>query len=375
MECRNMATQRIAIIGGGPGGLMLARLLQRQGKCPVVLERDRHAEERPQGGSLDMHSETGQYAMERAGLREAFMAAARPEDQGDRLYNAEGELLFDRNEPTDDRPEIDRSVLRQILLNSLTPGTVLWGRRINRITHGKGGFVVGGDGWSEQFDAVVGADGAWSYVRPLLSDAVPLYEGVTLFELGFDVSRHPRVSKLTGNGKMLAVGDNRALITQRNGDGHIRGYAGVRLAESSAKEWASWSGENVRQALRDVFAGWAPELRDVIETGDFIGVRPLYALPIGHSWKNQTGLTLLGDAAHLMSPFSGEGVNLALADAVELADALTSTDDRSSVSQYERTICARATVAAEGAAQGLRSVFSFTGVEHVLEHYRARVHA
>ncbi|WP_269448436.1 FAD-dependent oxidoreductase [Acetobacter cerevisiae] len=179
-----MATQRIAIIGGGPGGLMLARLLQRHGKCPVVLERDRHAEERPQGGSLDMHSETGQYAMERAGLREAFMAAARPEDQGDRLYNAEGELLFDRNEPTDDRPEIDRSVLRQILLNSLTPGTVLWGRRITRIAPEKGGFVVGGDGWSEQFDAVVGADGAWSVVRPLLSDAVPLYEGVTLVELG-----------------------------------------------------------------------------------------------------------------------------------------------------------------------------------------------
>ncbi|WP_228391320.1 FAD-dependent oxidoreductase [Komagataeibacter medellinensis] len=370
-----MATQRIAIIGGGPGGLMLARLLQRQGKCPVVLERDRHAEERPQGGSLDMHDETGQYAMEHAGLREAFMAVARPEDQGDRLYNAAGVLLFDRNEPADNRPEIDRSVLRQILLNSLMPGTVRWGRRITRIAPQESGFVVGGDGWSERFDTVIGADGAWSGVRSLLSDAVPLYEGITLVELGFDVSRHPRVSKLTGNGKMLAVGDNRALITQRNGDGHIRGYAGIRLTESLAKEWGSWSGKNVRLALRDVFAGWAPELQDVIETGDFIGVRPLYALPIGHSWKSQAGLTLLGDAAHLMSPFSGEGVNLALADAVELADALTSADDWSPVSRYECAMCARATVAAEGAAQGLRSVFSSTGVEHVLEHYRARVHA
>ncbi|KXV63996.1 monooxygenase [Acetobacter orleanensis] len=368
-----MATERIAIIGGGPGGLMLARLLQRQGKCPVVLERDQHAQERPQGGSLDMHGETGQYAMERAGLREAFVAAARPEDQGDRLYNAEGTLLFDRNEPTDDRPEIDRSVLRQILLNSLAPGTVRWGRRITRIASEKGGFLVYGDGWSEQFDGVIGADGAWSCVRPLLSDAVPFYEGVTLVELGFDVARHPRISKLTGSGKMLAVGDNRALITQRNGYGHIRGYVGVRVAESVAREWGKWSGERVRQALRDAFAGWAPELRDVIETGEFIGARPLYALPVGHSWKSQAGLTLLGDAAHLMSPFSGEGVNLALADAVELADALTSVEDWSSVSRYEHIVCARATVAAEGAAQGLRSVFSSKGVEHVLGHYRARM--
>lgn len=369
-----MAMERIAIIGGGPGGLMLARLLQRQGKRPVVLERDQHAEERPQGGSLDLHGETGQYAMERAGLREAFIAAARPEDQGDRLYNAEGALLFDRNDPTDDRPEIDRSVLRRILLNSLTPGTVRWGQRTTRIAPEKNGFRVYGDGWSEQFDVVIGADGAWSCVRPLLTDAVPVYEGVTLVELGFDVKRHPRISQLTGNGKMFAVGDNRALITQRNGYGHIRGYAGVRLAENLAREWGTWSCEKLRQTLRDIFSGWAPDLLDVIDTGECIGVRPLYALPVGHSWKSQIGLTLLGDAAHLMSPFSGEGVNLALADAVDLADALISTNDWSLVDQYERAMCARAAIAAEGAAQGLKSVFSSTGVEHVLEHYRARVH-
>lgn len=82
---------------------------------------------------------------------------------------------------------------------------------------------------------------------------MPFYEGVTLVELGFDAARHPEVSNLTGHGKMFAVGDNRVLITQRNGAGHIRGYAGVRLPESSARAWRDWPCAQVRQALREVF--------------------------------------------------------------------------------------------------------------------------
>jgi 2-polyprenyl-6-methoxyphenol hydroxylase-like FAD-dependent oxidoreductase len=69
--------KRIAIIGAGPGGLMLARLLQSRGIKPVVFERDAHADERPQGGSLDLHEDTGQYAVRRAGLEQEFAAAAR----------------------------------------------------------------------------------------------------------------------------------------------------------------------------------------------------------------------------------------------------------------------------------------------------------
>ncbi len=129
------------------------------------------------------------------------------------------------------------------------------------------------------------------------------------------------VDALVGNGKMFAVGDNRILIAQRNGHGRIRGYAGLRLAEDAAREWTKASPDRVRANLLHDFAGWAPALTYLIESGDFVAVRPLYALPIGHGWKSQSGITLLGDAAHLMSPFSGEGVNLALADAADLADA------------------------------------------------------
>jgi 2-polyprenyl-6-methoxyphenol hydroxylase-like FAD-dependent oxidoreductase len=367
---------QIAIIGGGPGGLMLARLLLLRGLEPVVFERDRHAGDRPQGGSLDLHGETGQRAMRLAGLEKEFGAAARPEDQGDRLYDQNGTLLFDRDGSGDNRPEIDRTALRNILLDSLPPGLVRWDSRVDAVTpQADGGLGVLCGGMVERFDIVVGADGAWSRVRPLLTDAKPLYEGVTLVELGFDAKRHADVDALVGGGKMFAVGDNRVLIAQRNGHGHIRGYAGLRLPENVACEWTTEAPDRIRIGLLQVFAGWAPALTGLIERGDFIAVRPLHAMPIGYGWQSRPGITLLGDAAHLMSPFGGEGVNLALADAADLADALTSGAGSQAVAACEAAIMARARPAAEGAAEGLNGSISSDGVAAVLDHYRERVGA
>jgi 2-polyprenyl-6-methoxyphenol hydroxylase-like FAD-dependent oxidoreductase len=163
------------------------------------------------------------------------------------------------------------------------------------------------------------------------------------------------------------------LIAQRNGRGHIRGYAGLRLSEDIAREWTMEAPDRVRATLLQVFDGWAPALRYLIESGDFIAVRPLYALPIGHTWQSRPGITVLGDAAHLMSPFGGEGVNLALADAVDMAEALTSPEGWQAVAACEAAITERARPAAEGAAEGLNGSISSDGVAAVLSHYRERV--
>src|SRR5436309_12303397 len=214
-------------------------------------------------------------------------------------------------------------------------------------------------GLSETFDLVVGADGAWSRVRPLLSSATPAYAGVTYIQFGLDDvdQQHPAVAQLVGHGSMFALADNKGLIAQRNGHGHIRVYAALRVPET----WVSASGfdarrpEMARTALLAQFSDWDESLLALIqESNDRFEVRSLYMLPVGHTWDFRAGVTLLGDAAHLMSPFGGEGVNLAMLDAADLARAISECNTlEDAVRTYEETMFARAAIAAQGADEGL----------------------
>ncbi len=369
--------RRIGIVGGGPGGLTLARLLVAQGLAPIVLELDAGPEARPQGGSLDLHPESGLLALDRAGLRAGFEAIARHEDQEVRIYARTGELLFeDADAAAGDRPEVDRGELRGLLLASLPAGTVAWGQKVTRIEPLADCTmrVHVAAAAPRTFDVVVGADGTWSRVRPRLTTARPAYSGVTFVELEVaDIdAAHPTLARLVGRGKLFAPGDRKAIIAQRNGHGTVRVYVAQHAPERWARELAGVPAANVKAQLLAALAGWAPALRGFIEhSGDHVRAQPLYALPVGLRWPHRRGITLLGDAAHAMSPFAGEGVNNAMADALALAAALAEPAWDAAVARYEAAMAVRIAPSAVASADGLAQAMSVDGAARMVELMRS----
>ena len=361
--------RRIAIIGAGPGGLLCARVLQNHGIAVTIYDADATVDARYPGGTLDLHADSGQIALEDAGLMAAFTALARVEGQAKSNRDHHGTVLaaFTPEQEDTAAPEIDRGQLRSMLAAHLQQGTVQWGHKLTAaIALGNGQHRLQfANGLTDNVDLLIGGDGAWSKVRSLLSDATPQYTGVSFLDARYtnvDV-QHPHVAQLVGDGHMFSRdGDGRGILLQRNSDGVARGYIGMR----TNVDWYRTANVDlddaaaVRAYLLHAFRHWAAAMLRLIAEVDSAYVnRPLYALPAPLTWRHVPGVTLLGDAAHLMAPFGGFGVNLAMLDGAELARTLHEqpTID-AAIRKYERAMLPRAGKLAVGANGGLARFFA-----------------
>ena len=362
----------VTIVGAGLGGLTLARVLHRHGVPVVVYDAESSARARTQGGQLDLHEHNGQRALHLAGLDEEYRSILHEGGAAQRVCDRHAVVL---GEIPDDgsmaRPEALRGDIRRILLDSLPEGVVRWGKKVVAATGSGNGRhrLEFADGSDVSAELLVGADGTWSTIRPLLSDHTPTYAGMSYIDtyLGDVDARHPASAALVGPGALYALEPGGGFLAHREAGDVIHTYVVLNrpLRWFDHLDLAAPAATRARIAAE--FDGWARELTALLTDGDTAPIlRRIYQLPIRHRWARTPGVTLIGDAAHVTVP-GGEGANTAMLDGAELARAIVANphDTDAALAGYEAAMFPRSETEAIAAAETVELVFG-RGAPHAL---------
>ncbi|GAB4048718.1 FAD-dependent monooxygenase [Spirosoma litoris] len=348
MIANNLVYQkRIAIIGGGPVGLTAARLLHLKGVPVTVYERDKDATARISGGTLDLHKETGQKALKQAGLLDEFYKNSRP--TGMLISNKHGEVLMTMK-PDTSKPEIDRPVLRKLLLDSLPETTVVWNKHVVSITKEADVFTLHfQDTTTAKADLVIVADGGMSKARKAITSTLPEETGTYVIqgEIQNLEADCPAIYALLKANNLADVEDKKSFFMQQRGDGSLCFYVSFRQSEQWIKDTHLdfTDPSAIRQFLCKLFNGWNPIYSKLFRCCDTYNGFPLRIFHANAIQTPHTGITVIGDAAHIMPPFGGLGVNMGLKDALLLTNNLTNgnfSTSQSAIDDYEQKMVAYA---------------------------------
>jgi 2-polyprenyl-6-methoxyphenol hydroxylase-like FAD-dependent oxidoreductase len=376
----NTGGLRVAIIGGGLGGLCLAQSLKTAGVSVAVYERDSAADARPQGTRLHINP-TGSAALRSCLPEDVFELFKFTSGRYGATFTVLNKDLHVLAETHDDpEPSLhshwsaDRMILRRVLLTGLEHVTHF----SKKLTHYKltsDGTAVAcfEDGSSVETDVLVGADGVGSRVRQqYLPHAAPFDTGALIIgaRIPFSDKVHAVLPRqATKGGAMVVPGDAPCalvLASWRPEQGELRAIAGMsaipKLLEIDQNGYAVFGffaeqsylgppGEepwpdrvSVRQAVELRMESWHKNLRALVEMIDpsELGVVPIRSSTPVEAWS-ASRITLLGDAIHSMTPFQGNGANIALKDAQTLSAELTAAvRDRlpivGAIERYEKSM-------------------------------------
>lgn len=380
-----LENKQVAIIGGGPGGLTLARLLQQQGVNVKVYERDADQHVRQQGATLDLHYESGLKALRASGLMEEFRKNYRPGAERVTITdnNAVVHYTEANNEPLQDldseyaRPEIDRGPLRDFLIESLHDGTIVWNSKFVELKeNGNGWDLVFENGTTTYADLVIAADGANTKVRKYVTDIQRIYSGTTIVEGNIynAATNAPHLWNLTNGGKIFAHWNGKAIVLSAKGEGSLSFYTMTKEAES----WVKSPGidftdrKQVLSWFKQRFSDWSKDWHEIFSTDESYFVhRPQHYFPLDQHWQTLPNLTMLGDAAH-QTPPSGDGVNQAMLDALELYEALCIEQHSNvpeAIASYEKRMLIRTSAVNEEALEQVDAMLSDNNLQYMLDFF------